>query len=103
MIKSMKKFYKTWKKKNHKDWSKVKWTPAQVHDAKRTAKEADKAHTAEVVSDYVSEKAEKGEVIRRRKAAAIWAKEKNRKAKHKHHSKKAGKKAKKAGKKAKTN
>merc|ERR1711907_931925 len=94
MIKSMKKFYQKWKKKNHKDWSKVKWTPAQVHDAKRTAKAADKAHTAEVVSDYVSEKAEKGEVIRRRKANAIWAKEKQRKAKHKHLSKK--KKAKKA-------
>merc|ERR1711907_734790 len=32
MIKSMKKFYQKWKKKN-KDWSKVKWTPAQVRDA----------------------------------------------------------------------
>merc|ERR1712230_211406 len=70
MLKAMKKRYLRWKKRkeNQKDWSKVTWTPAQVRGSKRTAKAADKAETAEVVSDYVAEKAEKGERIRKGKA-----------------------------------
>merc|ERR1711939_320431 len=61
MLAAMKKRYLRWKKRkeNQKDWSKVTWTPAQVRGSKRTAKAADKAETAEVVSDYVAEKAEK--------------------------------------------
>ena len=90
MLKAMKKRYLRWKKRkeNQKDWSKVTWTPAQVRGSKRTAKAADKAETAEVVSDYVAEKAEKGERIRKGKAMRIWAEEKRHKAAHKHLSKK---------------
>jgi len=67
------------------DWAKKTWTPAQVRGAKVTAKAADKAHTAEIVSDYVAEKAAKMETIRKGAAMRIWAKEKQHKAKHKHH------------------
>jgi len=93
MLKSMKHRVKRWKKRAN-NAKKKKWTPAQIRDSKRAAKAADKAHTAEIVSDYVAKKAAKEERLRRGAALEIWAKEKLQKAKHKHLSKKK-KKAKK--------
>merc|ERR1711988_336134 len=83
MLKAMKERVHKFEAKNKNvDWAKVRWTPAQVRAAKRTAKAADKADTAEVVSDYVAEKAVKGEKIRKGAAMRIWAKEKLHKGKH---------------------
>merc|ERR1712139_29761 len=83
MLKAMKERVKKFEQKNKNvDWAKVRWTPAQVRASKRTAKAAAKADTAEVVSDYVAEKAVKGEKIRKGAAMRIWAKEKLHKGKH---------------------
>jgi len=91
MLKAMKQRYLRWKAKNKNvDWAKKTWTPAQVHGAKVTAKAADKAHTAEIVSDYVAKKAAVEERVHKDDAFAIWAKEKHHKKHHKgkHHAKK---------------
>merc|ERR1712096_220792 len=74
MLAAMKKRYLRWKKRkeNQKDWSKVHWTHAQVHDAKRTAKAAEKADTAEVVADYMAGKAHTAIIYGKKAADRIW-------------------------------